>query len=108
MTNTICTSKVRVLAAVHGNANYDADIARIAALGVPAYSFSISWSRIMPFGRGPINEEGLAHYDDVINTCLEYGVEPIVTLYHWDLPLYVKSSHRLCPSLFRYKYADFL
>lgn len=44
----------------------------------------------MPYGRGPINEQALAHYDDVINTCLSYGVEPIVTLYHWDLPLYLQ------------------
>lgn len=57
-----------------------ADIARLAAMGVPYYSFSISWSRILPFGRGPINEAGLAHYEDVINTCLEYGVKPAVTL----------------------------
>ena len=62
------------------------DIARIAALGVPYYSISISWSRIFPFGKGPINELALAHYDDVIDTCLQYSVKPIVTLYHWDLP----------------------
>lgn len=61
---------------------YKTDIARMAALGVKAYSFSISWSRILPFGRGQVNEQGLAHYDDVINTCHQYGVEPIVTLYH--------------------------
>ena len=70
-------------------ANEYADIARIAALGVKAYSFSISWSRVFPFGRGRVNELALAHYDDVIKTCLEYGVVPLVTLYHWDLPLYL-------------------
>lgn len=62
-------------------------------MGVKAYSFSISWSRILPFGRGPVNEQGLAHYDDVINTCLEYGVEPIVTIFHWDLPLYLQNLY---------------
>ncbi len=56
------------------------DIARIAALGVKAYSFSISWSRVMPFGRGPVNEQAMAHYMDLIDTCIEYNVEPIVTL----------------------------
>ena len=61
---------------------YKLDIARMAAIGVKAYSFSISWTRIMPFGRGPINEEGLAHYDDVINTCLEYGIIPLVSMFH--------------------------
>jgi beta-glucosidase len=61
---------------------YKNDIARMAAMGVKAYSFSISWSRVMPFGRGPVNEQALAHYEDVIDTCIQYGVEPIVTLYH--------------------------
>jgi beta-glucosidase len=59
-------------------------------MGIKAYSFSISWSRVLPFGRGPVNEQALAHYDDVINTCIKYNVEPIVTLYHWDLPLYLQ------------------
>ncbi|PYH46479.1 glycoside hydrolase [Aspergillus saccharolyticus JOP 1030-1] len=67
---------------------YKQDIARLAALGVPYYSFSIAWSRIVPFGvaGSPVNSEGLAHYDDLINTCLEYGVTPIVTLVHADYP----------------------
>jgi len=47
----------------------------------------------MPFGRGPVNEEALAHYEDVIDTCIEYGVEPVVTLYHWDLPLYLQVAY---------------
>jgi len=72
---------------------YKQDIARIAAIGTPAYSFSIAWSRIFPYGRGPVNEQALAHYEDVIDTCIEYGVEPIVTLYHWDLPLYLQNTY---------------
>ena len=72
---------------------YKTDIARIAAMGVKAYSFSISWSRILPFGRGTVNEQALAHYDDVINTCIEYGVQPVVTLYHWDTPLYLQNLY---------------
>ncbi|KIN06302.1 glycoside hydrolase family 1 protein [Oidiodendron maius Zn] len=72
---------------------YKQDIARIAALGVPAYSISISWSRIFPYGRGQVNELALAHYDDVINTCIQYGVKPLVTLYHWDLPLYLQNLY---------------
>ncbi|KAF2230995.1 glycoside hydrolase family 1 protein [Viridothelium virens] len=72
---------------------YKQDIARIAALGVPYYSFSISWSRVFPFGRGEVNEQALLHYDDLINTCLEYNVQPIVTLYHWDLPLYLQNLY---------------
>ncbi|ESZ93546.1 glycoside hydrolase family 1 protein [Sclerotinia borealis F-4128] len=72
---------------------YKQDIARIAALGVPYYSFSISWSRILPFGRGPVNELALQHYEDLIDTCIEYGVQPVVTLYHWDLPLFLQNTY---------------
>lgn len=73
--------------------NRTEDIVRIAALGVPYYSFSISWSRILPFGRGPVNELALKHYDDLIDTCLQYGVKPMVTLFHWDLPLYLQNLY---------------
>lgn len=71
---------------------YKQDIARLAAIGIPYYSFSISWSRVVPFGLAgtPINTEALAHYDDLINTCLEYGVKPIVTLSHFDSPISVE------------------
>lgn len=62
-------------------------------MGVKAYSLSISWSRIFPFGNGNINEAGLKHYDDVINTCLQYGIQSQVTMYHWDLPLYLQLSY---------------
>ncbi|KAI5195382.1 glycoside hydrolase family 1 protein [Aureobasidium subglaciale EXF-2481] len=67
---------------------YKQDIARLAAMGVPYYSFSISWSRIVPFGNAntPVNQQGLDHYDDVINSCLKYGIKPIVTLVHADTP----------------------
>jgi beta-glucosidase/6-phospho-beta-glucosidase/beta-galactosidase len=60
---------------------------------VKTYSFSISWSRIFPYGRGAINELALAHYEDVIDTCIKYGIEPAVTLYHWDLPLYLQNLY---------------
>lgn len=70
---------------------YKQDIARLAAIGMPYYSFSISWTRVVPFGvaGSPINVPGLEHYDDLLNTCLEYGVTPIVTLQHADNPLNV-------------------
>ena len=69
------------------------DIARIAAMGVKAYSFSLSWSRIFPFGRGAVNELAIAHYNDIINTCIEYDVIPQVTLYHWDTPLVLQDMY---------------
>ena len=57
------------------------------------YSFSLSWSRIFPFGTGQVNEQALQHYDDLIQSCLDAGVEPAVTLYHWDLPLFLMNRY---------------
>ncbi|KAI1407529.1 glycoside hydrolase family 1 protein [Hypoxylon sp. FL1857] len=73
---------------------YKQDIARLAALGVKSYSFSISWSRILPFGYpgSPVNQEAIDHYDDLINTILDYGMKPLVTLHHFDTPLYYASN----------------
>lgn len=73
---------------------YKQDIARLAAVGVKSYSFSISWPRIVPFGPpgSPVNQEGIDHYDDLINTILEYGMEPIVTLHHFDAPIYYQTE----------------
>ncbi|KAF2165689.1 glycoside hydrolase family 1 protein [Zasmidium cellare ATCC 36951] len=80
---------------------YKQDIARIAALGVKVYSFSLSWSRILPFGKGPVNQLAIDHYNDLIDTCIEYGVTPMITLYHWDLPLYLQDTYGgwLSPSI---------
>ena len=66
---------------------YKQDIARLKALGIPTFSPSISWPRIFPFGKGPVNEAGLKHYDDVINELVKNGITPIVSLFHWDIPL---------------------
>ncbi|KAH6672667.1 glycoside hydrolase superfamily [Plectosphaerella plurivora] len=73
---------------------YKQDILRLASLGVDSYSFSISWPRIVPFGvaGSPINQEAIDHYDDVINTILEHGMKPVVTLQHFDTPQYFAGS----------------
>ena len=63
------------------------DVALMKAMGLKAYRFSIAWPRIMPSGKGQVNAEGLQFYDDLINELLDQGIEPWVTLYHWDLPL---------------------
>jgi beta-glucosidase len=62
------------------------DIDLMAWLGVDAYRFSISWPRVMPTGRGATNEAGLDFYDRVVDRLLESGIQPFVTLHHWDLP----------------------
>ncbi|PNS20378.1 hypothetical protein CAC42_5828 [Sphaceloma murrayae] len=66
---------------------YKQDFARLKALGIPAFTPSISWPRIFPFGKGPINEAGVAHYDDVIRELVANGIKISITLFHWDTPL---------------------
>lgn len=65
---------------------YAEDIALMYELNIPNYRFSISWSRILPQGIGPINHKGIDFYNRIIDFCLELGIEPWITLYHWDLP----------------------
>jgi beta-glucosidase len=66
--------------------NYERDIDLIKELNIPNFRFSISWSRILPTGTGNINQAGIDHYNKVIDYCLKQGVEPWITVYHWDLP----------------------
>jgi beta-glucosidase len=63
------------------------DIALLKALGVTAYRFSLSWPRLLPEGTGPAHPVGIAHYRRMLEALREAGIEPWVTLYHWDLPL---------------------
>ena len=65
---------------------YLEDVKLMRGLGLTAYRFSISWSRVMPSGRGPVNQRGLDFYERLVDALLENGIEPMVTLYHWDLP----------------------
>ncbi|MEI2651520.1 MAG: GH1 family beta-glucosidase [Microthrixaceae bacterium] len=65
---------------------FEEDIALVAAMGFSAYRFSISWPRVMPDGTGAVNAAGLDYYSRVVDACLAAGIEPWVTLYHWDLP----------------------
>jgi len=66
--------------------SYQKDIALVKKMGIPNFRFSISWSRILPHGTGKINQKGIDFYNDLIDHCLEQGIEPWPTLYHWDLP----------------------
>ncbi len=65
---------------------YQEDLALMHRLGIRNYRFSLSWSRIIPNGIGEVNSNGIDFYNRVIDTCLSYGIEPWITLYHWDLP----------------------
>jgi beta-glucosidase len=66
--------------------HYADDIALMYKLHIENYRFSLAWSRIFPQGTGAINSKGIDFYNRVIDFCLELGIEPWVTLYHWDLP----------------------
>lgn len=74
---------------------YKQDIERVAAMGVKYFSFSIAWTRILPFALPgtPVNSEAIQHYDDVINYILEKGMVPEVTLLHFDSPLQFYGSN---------------
>jgi beta-glucosidase len=65
---------------------YADDIALMQRLGLNAYRFSIAWSRVLPEGRGRVNDKGLDHYARLVDTLLAHGIAPVPTLYHWDLP----------------------
>lgn len=62
------------------------DIALMRELGLKAYRFSIAWARVFPEGTGRVNLAGLGFYERLVDTLLENGIEPMATLYHWDLP----------------------
>jgi beta-glucosidase len=63
------------------------DVCLLKSMGVKCYRFSISWPRVLPQGRGDVNEKGVAFYNELIDLLLENDIEPWVTIYHWDLPL---------------------
>jgi beta-glucosidase len=62
------------------------DVDLMASLGLGAYRFSVAWARVLPLGTGEVNQTGLDFYDRLVDRLLEHGIEPFVTLYHWDLP----------------------
>ena len=65
---------------------YAEDIALIKELNIPNFRFSIAWPRILPNGTGQINQAGIDYYNRIIDLCLAQGIEPWITIYHWDLP----------------------
>jgi beta-glucosidase len=65
---------------------YREDVALMSELGIAAYRFSTSWSRVIPGGSGPVNAKGLDFYSRLVDALLEHEIAPVITLYHWDLP----------------------
>ncbi len=65
------------------------DVELMAEMGLQSYRFSISWPRLLPEGRGEINEAGVKFYSDLIDALLAHNIEPMITLYHW-------TCHRRC------------
>ncbi|GGQ42417.1 GH1 family beta-glucosidase [Couchioplanes azureus] len=65
---------------------YVEDVALMAELGLRAYRYSIAWPRVQPDGTGPVNTRGLDFYDRLTDELIGKGIDPVVTLYHWDLP----------------------
>ncbi len=66
--------------------HWEQDIRLMAQLKIPNFRFSLSWSRIIPNGTGNVNPLGIEFYNRIIDFCLEIGIEPWISLYHWDLP----------------------
>ena len=62
------------------------DLDLLQSFGLTAYRFSISWTRILPTGRGPVNQAGIDFYLRLVDGLLARGIQPVATLYHWDLP----------------------
>jgi beta-glucosidase len=95
-TASIWDTYCRVPGAVHNGETGDvacdhyhrmpADVELIHSLGVDTYRFSVAWPRVQPHGSGPANPAGLAFYERLVDELLGKGIDPWVTLYHWDLP----------------------
>ena len=72
---------------------YREDIELMASLGIKHYRFSLSWSRLIPEGRGAINKRGLDFYQRLVDCLLEYHITPYITLFHWDSPQALENSY---------------
>ncbi|CAL9178493.1 beta-glucosidase 22-like [Musa acuminata AAA Group] len=79
--------------ACDGYHKYKEDVKLMADTGLDSYRFSISWSRLIPNGRGAVNLKGLQFYNNFINELVKYGIEPHVTLYHLDLPQVLEDEY---------------
>jgi beta-glucosidase len=86
---------------------YRHDVSLMRELNVGTYRFSISWPRLIPDGSGPTNTRGLDFYDRLVDTLLESGINPMATLYHWDLPQTLEDRGGWPSRDTAYHYADY-
>ena len=86
---------------------YREDVALLAELGLSAYRFSVSWPRIQPTGVGPAEQRGLDFYRRLVDELLDSGIEPWLTLYHWDLPQALEDAGGWPARDTAYRFADY-
>jgi beta-glucosidase len=86
---------------------YAEDVALMAQIGLAAYRFSIAWPRIQPDGTGPANPAGLDFYDRLIDALIGHGIDPVVTLYHWDLPQALEDRGGWTARETAFRFADY-
>ncbi|MFJ5229247.1 GH1 family beta-glucosidase [Kitasatospora sp. NPDC088391] len=86
---------------------YRDDVALMTELGLGAYRFSLSWPRVRPGGRGPANEAGLDFYDRLVDELLAAGIDPVATLYHWDLPQELEDEGGWTSRETAYRFAEY-
>ncbi|MDC7220454.1 MAG: GH1 family beta-glucosidase [Spirochaetales bacterium] len=72
---------------------YKEDVALMKELGLKHYRFSVAWPRILPEGEGEVNQKGLDFYSDLVDELLAAGIEPLITLFHWDLPQALQDKY---------------
>lgn len=71
---------------------FKSDVRHMKELGIRSYRFSIAWSRIFPDASGNVNKKGLRFYEELVGELIANGIEPIITLYHWDLPQWIQEE----------------
>lgn len=71
---------------------WERDVSLLSEMKLDSYRFSVSWARVIPSGIGDVNQKGVQFYDQLVDSLLEHGITPMLTLYHWDLPLELQKK----------------
>jgi len=104
--NRVATGETGDVACDHYH-RYPEDVALMAGLGVDAYRFSVAWPRVQPDGRGAVNQPGLDFYRRLVDELLGHGIEPVLTLFHWDLPQALQDSGGWLSRDTAWRFADY-